>query len=372
MAEKILFVDDDPKILDAFRRQLRKDFKVDTALGPKQGLAAVRETGPYGVVVSDLRMPEMDGIRFLAGVRERSPDTVRIMLTGYADMDAAISAINDGNIFRFLTKPCPAEILAKTLQAGLEQYRLVTAEKELLRGTLRGSVKVLTDILALVNPEAFGRGERIKRHVVRLANRMGLKNAWRFELGAMLSQIGCVSVPEEVLRKKYSGQELTVEEQQIFGMHPAIAASLLSNIPRLEEVIEMVKGQEDLFSKEKPPSVGARLLKTALDYDELDQSGLKKHDAMAALRKRAGWYDPKMLEAFEFVVFEDEGYVPRDVALGDLKPGMVLAADVRTVGGALLMVKGQEITEATILRLDNFMKTHRIQGPVQIMGSLPE
>jgi len=363
-------VDDEPQILDAFKRQLRRDFKVDTASGPKQGLMAVREMGPYGVVVSDLRMPKMDGIQFLAGVREANPDTVRIMLTGYADINAAISAINDGNIFRFLTKPCPAEVLVKTLHAGLEQYRLVTSEKELLRGTLRGSIKVLTDILALVNPEAFGRGERIKRHVVRLASKMGLKNVWMFELGAMLSQIGCVSIPGEVLQKKYSGEELTVEEQQVYGMHPSIAVNLLSNIPRLEEIIEMVKCQEDFFSTEKPPPMGARLLKIALDYDELDQSGVEKHDAVAALNKRVGSYDLKVLEALELVAFEEEGYTLRDVAPRDLEPGMVLAADVKTDHGALLLVKGQEITEATIARLDNFRKTYNVEGPIQIMEPL--
>jgi len=116
MEQKILFVDDDANILAAFRRHLRKRFHFDTALGPEEGLKAVVEKGPYAVVVSDLRMPKMDGIEFLTHVKEIAPDTVRMMLTGHADLHNTIEAVNEGNIFRFLTKPCPVDELSKALQ----------------------------------------------------------------------------------------------------------------------------------------------------------------------------------------------------------------------------------------------------------------
>ncbi|MBW2027388.1 MAG: response regulator [Deltaproteobacteria bacterium] len=205
MEQKILFVDDDANILAAFRRHLRKRFHFDTALGPEEGL---------------LRMPKMDGIEFLTHVKEIAPDTVRMMLTGHADLHNTIEAVNEGNIFRFLTKPCPVDHLSKALQAGIEQYRLIRAEKELLDNTLKGSIKVLTDLLAIANPEAFGRVSRIKRRVKDIANYMGIEHTWQFETAALLSHIGFVTIPEETLRKIYDGEDLSGEEIQLFDMHP--------------------------------------------------------------------------------------------------------------------------------------------------------
>lgn len=122
MENRVLFVDDDYNVLDAYKRQLRKKFDIETALGSEEGLAAVRDNGPYSVIVSDLRMPGMDGIQFLSCVKEEVPESVRMMLTGYADLQNAIKAINSGSIFRLLTKPCAPQVLAEALAEGFEQY----------------------------------------------------------------------------------------------------------------------------------------------------------------------------------------------------------------------------------------------------------
>jgi DNA-binding NtrC family response regulator len=126
MSEKVLFVDDDLNILEAYKRQLRRQFQIDTARGAEEGLSAISTGGPYAVVVSDLRMPGMDGNQFLARVKEIAPKSIRIMLTGYADLKTAMDAINRGNIFRLLTKPCAKEILAEALETAIEQYKINT------------------------------------------------------------------------------------------------------------------------------------------------------------------------------------------------------------------------------------------------------
>lgn len=123
MTDKILLVDDEPRALEGFRAVLQRAFNLRTAVGPESGLEILRSTGPYAVVVSDLKMPGMDGIEFLARVREISPDTVRVMLTGHADMESAIAAVNTGEVFRFHTKPCPAAVLRQTLRDSLDRYR---------------------------------------------------------------------------------------------------------------------------------------------------------------------------------------------------------------------------------------------------------
>jgi CheY-like chemotaxis protein len=113
MADKILFVDDEPAVLDGYRRMLHREFEVDTATGGERGLMLIHDCGPYCVVISDMRMPGMNGAEFLSQVRQKTPETVRMLLTGYTDINAAIEAVNEGNIFRFLTKPCMKETLVR-------------------------------------------------------------------------------------------------------------------------------------------------------------------------------------------------------------------------------------------------------------------
>lgn len=197
MNEKILCVDDEPNILEAYRRTLRKRFNIDVALGGEEALRAIAERGPYAVVVADMRMPGMNGIELLARVKQIAPLTVRMMLTGNADLQTAVDAVNQGHIFRFLSKPCSPEDFAKALEAGLEQHRLLVAERELLTHTLTGAIKVLVDVLSLVKPQAFGRSSEVRRIVHQICQQLQVENAWAVEIAAALSQIGCITVPEK-------------------------------------------------------------------------------------------------------------------------------------------------------------------------------
>jgi response regulator RpfG family c-di-GMP phosphodiesterase len=236
MPDKILLVDDDLNILEGFQRSLRREFELETARSGAQALKFLAETGPYAVIVSDLRMPEMDGIQLLSAVKTQSPDTIRVMLTGNADMDTAIEAINEGSIFRFLNKPCSKEVMAKTLTAALVQYGLVTAEKQLLEQTLSSSIQVLTEVLSLVNPTAFSRAERARRYIHHVVTVMKLGNPWQYEVAAMMSQLGCVTLAPETIDAVYSGEKLLPNEQKQYDAHPSVAYDLLSKIPRLEPV----------------------------------------------------------------------------------------------------------------------------------------
>ena len=130
---KILFVDDDVSILQGYRRMLHSEFLVRTAIGGEQGLRTISTTGPFAVVISDMRMPGMSGAEFLAKVRQNSPDTVRMLLTGYSELDAAIEAVNKGSIFRYLSKPCEMPVLVSAIESGLAVYRSAMASKELIK-----------------------------------------------------------------------------------------------------------------------------------------------------------------------------------------------------------------------------------------------
>jgi len=379
MAEKILFVDDDANILAGYQRQLRKAFEVDTALGGEQGLQAVTQKGPYAVIVSDLRMPDMDGIQFLSRVREIAPDSVRMMLTGFADLQTSIQAVNEGNVFRFLTKPCDAETMGRSLLMGVNQYRLIMAERELLEETLRGSIKVLTQILSLLNPEAFGRASRITRYVREIATILKATGAWQLETAAMLSQIGCIMLPETAWKKIYHGQPLNPEEMQLFAMHPFIASDLLKNIPRLETVAEIIAYQAKRFDGSGDPQdqrqgkeipLGGRILKLVLDFDTLEASGLAKSAAIMELKKRPGWYDPAVLAALEAVIWIEARYTVREVSSDELDEGMILDDDIWTQTGTLLITKGQEVSSIIKKRLKNFAETVGVKEPIRVLVPL--
>ena len=376
MAEKILFVDDEPNVLAAYERQLRKQFEVVTMEGGEAGLRAIMESGPYAVVVSDFRMPNMDGIKFLSCVKEVSPDTVRMILTGYADMQTAIEAVNEGNIFRFLTKPCPPESLTKAILAGMEQYRLVCAERELLEQTLKGAIQTLTELLGLVNPEAFGRCSRIRKRVRSVALHMGLSDLWQYETAAMLSQIGGVVVPEMTLLRMYRGENLSGEESQLFEMHPMVGSDIVAKIPRMEPVARMIGYQEKRFDGSGVPRdpiqgeeipMGARILKVVLDFDILEAKGWTQERALEDLKGRIGWYDREVLHALEAVL--DAGGMERTrvVVVKDLECDMVLTEDIVSDSGILLISKGLEMNNLILTGLRNFAKSTRVREPIRVL-----
>ncbi|HUP03342.1 MAG TPA: HD domain-containing phosphohydrolase [Bryobacteraceae bacterium] len=369
MTTSILCVDDEPNLLHAIERQFHKRFEIVTAVGPELGLQTIAERGPFAVVVSDLRMPRMDGIQFLAQVRQTSPDTVRIMLTGQADLTAAMEAVNQGNIFQFLTKPCPPEMIGRALDAALRQHGLIQAERELLERTLTGSVEVLSEILGLVNPQAFGRAQRIRRYVAHIADALKLADRWQYDLAAMLSQIGCVTVPPDILDKIYAAQPLDDSEKRAFASHCAVAHDLIAKIPRLENVAEMVAGQTVAgrgTGGSDRVGVGSSLLKTAADFDEQIMRG-RAIDAILATMRAGGAYNASYLDALRQAHVEESQTETRAVRVADLRKGMLVGADVRTTKGLLLLAKGREITEAAIARLISFQGTVGVAEPIPVL-----
>ncbi|EPR43795.1 response regulator receiver protein [Desulfovibrio sp. X2] len=377
MNRRILFIDDDENILATFRRSLAGRFEVVTTQSPMDGLARLQVEEPYAVVVADQRMPEMDGIELLAKVAKLCPDTVRIMLTGYAELETAILAVNEGSVFRFLTKPCETRVLGQVLDAALEQYRLVTSEKVFLRKTLKGCVELLAEIVSLSNPEAYGRAERAKRLIRELHKRRGLPAFWKVETAAMLSQIGLIFLPPELVEKAQKlGEEkdvqLSATELRDYSVHTELAAQLLGKIPYLEDVGAIIKLQDTLLSAAPDMPLGARALKLALDYDTLAQAGVERHDALDTMRGRDGWYDMDLFPAFERAVCDDTGFARRKLPLSALRPGMVLQEELVADNGVLLMVTDQELTEATLLKLANFRKSHALKPEINVLVPLAQ
>jgi CheY-like chemotaxis protein len=376
MKINILCVDDDPNILHGYKRSFRKQYDMHIAIGPEAGLQAVKNEGPFAVIVSDYAMPGMNGVEFLTQVKKIDPNSVRMMLTGFANMDNAIQAINEGNIFRFLTKPCEPEALARSLDDGIAQYRLVMAEKELLEETLFGSVRVMSQILSLVNPIAFSSTSRIKFYMKHLASELDLPGKWRFELAAMLCELGCITLPSETLLKISASQDLTQNEQDIYDAHPGVAADLLKNIPRMAMISKMVQYQRIKCSEHQNPNdrtlpqdtalLGGYMLHTALDFDHLSGQNMSISKIIEAMRSRKGIYHPAILDAMASVERTEHKMEVRAINIRDIKAFMLADEEIRTKSGLLLMVKGQEVTKATLERLRSFHKTAGIEEPVRM------
>ena len=249
---KILCVDDEPYVLEGLSVNLRRSFEVHTASGGVEALKLIVKNSetPFPVIISDMRMPGMDGATFLGKARQYSPDSVRMLLTGHSDLEAAVRAVNEGRIFRYLSKPFPAKQLEAVCKDALAQYRLVKAQKDVLEQTLWGSVNVLTQILSMVNPAAFGRTTRILTVVRHLVNQLGLTEGWQFEVAAMLSQVGCVTLPPDTLARIDAAGPLSPKEREIYRNHPQVSAELIKKIPRLENVAEMIRRQLETFRKD--------------------------------------------------------------------------------------------------------------------------
>ncbi len=371
MRERILLVDDDSNVLDGYRRSLSREFLIETAIGSDQALPFIEKTGPYAVIVSDMRMPGMNGVQLLSAVKTSSPDTIRVILTGNADLQTAIDAINEGSIFRFLIKPCPHDVMAKTLTAALMQYRLVTAEKELLEQTLRGSVQVLTEVLSLVNPAAFGRAERARRYIRHVVKAMKLGNPWQYEVAAMLSQLGCVTLAPETIEAIYKGESLTANEQAQYAAHPSVAYDLLSKIPRLEPIAWMIEHQNGPIPTEGGPENadirrGAEILRLILAYEDSIHKGISRNETVHKLARLNPNFSPALFEALVALDPHAEEEEVKTCRIEELAPGMIIQQEIQGGDGTLIISQGQEVTSTVISKLKNLQARRAISGNITV------
>jgi response regulator RpfG family c-di-GMP phosphodiesterase len=373
----ILLVDDEIAILDGLRRQLRKRFTVHTANSGAEALELLKSV-QVAVVVSDMRMPQMDGATFLSRVRQLYPNVVRILLTGQSDTQSAITAVNEGQIYRFLTKPCPPEVLLEELGSAVELNRLVTAEKELMATTLRRTVEALMSTLSLAQPAAFGRAVRITRVVTELAEALEVEEPWELEVTAMLSHLGAVTLPPNVLAKLDNGRPLDEDEATMAARVPKVSRDLLATIPRLESVADAVGWHPARYDgRGSGPGVpsgdelplAARILRVAADFEAGRSQRPSVQATISALQADAGAYDPRVLEALvRCHDVSDVPGLPQDIEVHALEPGMVIFDDVYTSDDVLLISRGTVVTDSLMLRLENYVSQGRVDRRIRVQS----
>lgn len=351
MNNQVLLVDDEVNILNSYRRNLRNKFKFDVAQSGKEALALIAKN-KYAVIITDMQMPLMDGIELLKLIKLRSPNTVRMMLTGNSDQKTAIDALNVGDIFRFINKPCEHQELCILIEAGIEQYNLIIAEKVLLNKTLKGTINVLSEVLTIVNPKVFAHTVQIKKYMLDLADSLDMPLNWSFEPMIQLSQLGCVMFPESGL--SISSEGLSLEQRNMIERHPCLAADLIRKIPRMNKMAHTILYQEKCFNGEGFPHDDvkgedipycARMLKVVLDFLRFKKDGLTINQASIQLSEQSQFYDPKILTAFKESIGSNAETYQKLISLTELTENMIIQEDICTDSGLLVASKGQEISE---------------------------
>jgi response regulator RpfG family c-di-GMP phosphodiesterase len=378
--ERILCVDDDENALAAYQRTLRKHYTVDIAINAQSAMNLLNRSGPYAVVVSDMHMPSIDGIRLLSHIKIDHHESIGVMLTGDGDQSTAIQAVNDGSVFRFLTKPCPPDILIKAIDDAVRQYRLQIAERDVLNRTLGGCIQVLTDLLSFSDPQTFARVRHMRERIQVLTQNLGQGDAWEIETAAILAPIGAATIPSEILHKCRTGQELNTNERGMLTRVPGTGHKLLASIPRLEGVARIILYQNKQFDGSGfPPDdvagtdipIGARLLRVVNDLSHYEESGVPTTQAITQLSSLPGYYDPDILTAAATCLpglsgTREHAVRQRSVSVRDLRIGHVLRSDICTRDGKLLLPAGHALSATLLERLSNSARVNEVIEPIAV------
>lgn len=312
---KLLLVDDEPHVLEGLALHLRRHYAIVTRTGGAAGLAALEDEGPFAAVVSDLRMPGMDGVAFLAGVREEAPDTSRILLTGHGDLEAAVKAVNDAKVHRFLTKPCPPSRLATALEEAIAETQAARANTEVTEqvaevarqatlGRLAGSIgHEVGNLVAALGGSLDVVREQLARGEMPPSEDIGLLDLLRVRLGDHARQLTSLSRP----------RQLELAPVDIVASL-CVASSLLERTGILRGArVEMSVPAHALFVVADAglfEAVIVNLMKNAaeaLEATAADQASRMKFDDLSQLRASLIKLSASMHEAKVRVVVEDNG-----------------------------------------------------------------
>lgn len=383
-ALNIIVIDDDARFRGVIINMLETTFPRATVVEASDGtdgLEALR-AGDFDCVILDYKMPQKDGMAVLKEARAAGIEIPIIITTGFGEEHLAVELMKAGASDYLPKTECTVESISRVVRSTIALYKSekkgLAAEKELLEKTLIGAVSALIDILGLVNPLALTRAARIKRYVHHITSQLHLPDAWQFELAAILSQIGYVLIPPDILKKVYQNTPLSEHEDKMLQAPPGIASSLISKIPRLEAIAQIIEAQQQPSRRhtsggsiraEDSVMLGGHILNLAIEFDRLVEQGLQLESILEQLRQPAFTYDPELLGALESIWIGATSGQVKSIGVQELKVGMELHADVFSNDSLLLASTGQEVTFPMLRRLHTFADGVGVVEPILINAS---
>tara|TARA_B100001057_G_scaffold155210_1_gene155415 strand:- start:537 stop:1676 length:1140 start_codon:yes stop_codon:yes gene_type:complete len=377
MNNKILCVDDEESILRGFQLNLRKDFELHLASNGVEGLKVFDQEGGFALVLSDMRMPQMDGATMLSEIKKRDPEVVTVLLTGHTDFESAMSAVNEGSIFRMLSKPCPPEMLIRVLGDGLAQHDLIKSKRILLDQTLRGAVDALAQSLSTAKPLFFGRAQRVRRIANELSDMLKIEDTWRVDIASIFSQLAYISLPESVTEDVYYKRDLTSEVKEMVRKFPEETEKIIEKIPGLEDVVEILGKLTVQHRFEEDDDTGLRkaasILRVALDFDYYEEQGHDRSLIVQTLKSRKDDYDPEVTECLsQLLVVAEQKYRLEEITIRKLEVGMRLAQELRLSDGLLVASSGADVDRQLLKVIRNYVSCYsEMPFPKKVQVTVP-
>ena len=306
-----------------------------------------------------MRMPEMNGATMLSEIKKRDHEVVTVLLTGHTDFESAMAAVNEGNVFRMLSKPCPPDTLIKVLNAGLEQHDLIKSKRILLDKTLRGAVDALAQSLSTAKPLFFGRAQRVRRLANELADMLNVPNRWRVDVASVFSQLGYISLPESVCEDVYHKKDLSPEVKKLVKKLPGDIQNLIGKIPGLEEVDAILQKIDVQYRYEENDGKGTRLLasilRVSLDFDFYEELGHDRSVIVQTLKARKDEYDPLVTNSLSnLLVVAEQKFQLEEISIKNLEVGMRLAQELRLDDGFLIASCGADVDRQLLKVIRNY------------------
>ncbi|MGH1364477.1 MAG: response regulator [Calditrichia bacterium] len=380
----ILFVDDEASVLKGLRRILnlrRSGWKTVFIESPTEAIELLK-SGDFNIIVSDMRMPELNGAELLSWARNNKPDTQRVLLTGQADMKDAIQAINEGQIFRFLTKPCPPELLIETIEEAFDYYCFLTDRQELVAKTLDSSVQLMLNLMKMFDPQLAEAAIERKVEAANICKFFNIPNAPMIKIAALLSRIGEIAISNDIRQKMKRRDNLNESEKRMWNSVPKLGYQLLKDVPRLEQIARIVLYQDSRFDKADIPNTlkdelgvpsETHLLKILLDKGILESQGIDIPQIIEIMNSREGLYDPVLLEksqlyflrVYTYLISKDDNYFSLNIR--QLREGHKLFSPVITKDGIILFPAGTILKDANIAAIENWDKLRGVNEPIKIV-----
>ena len=329
-----------------------------------------RQEHPPDLILLDINMPEMNGYEVCERLKsdQKLSDIPVIFLSALNETEDKVKAFRSGGV-DYVSKPFQFEEVQARVQTHVKLRRSQQSERALLEKTLGGAIGTLWELVQLTSPVLALRSHSIRDIVLWIAKRMGIDEPWQCELAATLCLLGCISLPDQVFERAYCGQDLSPDEERMFRAHPDTAGRLLSKIPRLEVVSEIIRGQQSpevATTSTEELKQGTLILHLAIELDRRIYRGEAVSAAIADIKRSFRFKGP-MLDALESYSPAEAEYEVRRLPIRELRSGMILDRDVLSADSNLLIFKkGTTLSDTWIERLVNFAKAPGLQEPVEV------